>query len=174
MITPTGLTGWKLFLLTVRGDVMRMSKEVTLLGWDNEQWRTVEQGLGRRRGSLNIHYVVGTYYDRFADAQAEWYKRFNCEPNRGCMQEESKMSGQRIDFGFDCKVTSMGWREDFLRGGQVYELRVRVGNASFGSQQFVSMTRTMMARDDGFLRALERRAIENLKREIVDKLFPNL
>lgn len=146
----------------------------TLMGWDSEQWRTVEQGLGLRPGSLNLHYASSMVYNRFADAQAEWQSRFNCEPNRGCMKEERKVGGQRVEFGFDCKVISMGWREDFLRGGQVYELRVRVGNASFGSQQFVSMAKTMMARDDGFLRAVERQAIEELKREVVDKLFPNL
>lgn len=149
--------------------------EETLMGWTSYQWRIVERALGRRQGSLNMHYASSQLHGWFADAQAEWQKRFKYEPGQQPLPKvERKMMNERVDFGFDCKVTTMGWREDFMRGGHVYELRVRVGGASFGSCQFVDMTRFMMARDDGFLRAVERKAVEEIKRAVVDKMFPNL
>lgn len=146
----------------------------TLMGWDSEQWRIVEQELGRRPGSLNSYYASSTSYDRFADAQAEWYKRFNFEPGQGPQVERKQMSGHGIDFGFACKIIAMGWRECFNRQAHVYEVRVRVGGASFGALREVPYYQVTMAYDEGFKRAVEREVHESVKREVVDKLFPNL
>lgn len=158
---------------------------MTLMGWNQAQWDEVADKYLRITRMLPILHesiedaMKGSAkgLTPYLDLQAWWRSKYDREPNgitRVKLDGGSEMGGQRVDFGFDCKVTTMGWREDPFRGGQVYELRVRVGNASFGCQQFVSMTKTMMARDDGFKRAVERRAIEELKREVVDKLFPNL
>lgn len=83
-------------------------------------------------------------------------------------------TGQRIDFGFECKIVTMGWRECFNRQAHVYEVRVRVGDACFGAQHTLPYHKTMMYRDEHFKRAIERECHENIKREVVDKLFPNL
>lgn len=150
--------------------------EDVLMGWTSSQWRIVERDLGRRPGSLNMYYANSMDYSRFVDAQAEWKSMFNFEPGKHPLTKtESKpVSNQRINFGFECKIISKGWVDDPMTIGRVFELRVRVGDALFGSRQVMSPHNFMYARDTQFAEHVERKAIENIKREIVDTLFPNL
>lgn len=158
---------------------------MTLLGWKQAQWDEVVEKYHRVTGLIPIvpESIVSAItggansIQPYLELQSWWKTLFLTEPTgipRVEFKESKPMSGQRINFGFDCKIISMGWREDFLRGGQVYELRVRVGDAGFGAQRIVPHYQVTMAYDEGFKQAVEREVHESVKREVVAKLFPNL
>jgi hypothetical protein len=157
-------------------------RKSTLMGWTQEQWDQASDEFKKRfkvppriRGSI-LNAMCGERSDvqPYIDLQVWWDTNFSSPPpDRPVVKpvEQSKMSTERVNFGFPCKVITKGWSYDPMTMRKVYEIRVRVGEATFGSRQVVD---TRMAEDAFFMNAVEHRTIENLKREVVDKLFPNL
>lgn len=158
---------------------------MTLMGWNQAQWDEVADKYLRINRMLPILHesIVDAMKGSargltpYLDLQAWWRSKYDREPKgitRVKFDGGSGMSGQRIDFGFDCKILSKGWREDHMRGARVFELRVRIGDATFGVQEAVGHNQFMYPAEPRFTEHVERQATERLKREVVDKLFPNL
>lgn len=157
----------------------------TLMNWTEDQWKQAyyeyQRVTGHPGGLRSMFSAMRGDKDslmQHADLQAWWMTKYTMDPPDipvvKPVERKQMSTGQRIDFGFECKIVTMGWRECFNRQAHVYEVRVRVGDACFGAQHTLPYHKTMMYRDEHFKRAIERECHENIKREVFDKLFPNL
>lgn len=159
----------------------------TFMGWTQDQWHQAMDEYNRKTGSnkcLTSMYMVMGGSDREGMARyldlMEWWKvrRVSPPPDRPVVKptESEPMSNDRVNFGFPCKVIRKGWREDFHKGSMVFELHVLVGSAHLGAARSLPMHEIQSGLYDTepLKRAIERDVVESLKREMFDKLFPNL
>jgi len=157
------------------------------MGWTQDQWNQAQKeynGNFLQDIRLPSMYRVMAGHDqqgmsKYLKLMEWWQCKFTAAPpNRPVVKptESKSMSTERVNFGFPCKILSKGWREDFHKGAMVFEIRVAVGSANFGAARALPMHEIQFGRYDTepMQRAIERDVVENLKREVFDKLFPNL